>query len=570
MVCSDCSKFSDVDLKLAEVKLSLTNVRKKLGDAQKLNFVLERYSLTLENKLLASQSAYRKLEKLVETLTRSRIVDIPESIVKTEESDHDSNGSADEEDENSSHSDGQSSAMDGANSDYQEDSSDDQNTDVDEKVFANTETSMIQGNRKIYNRGIKRRKSSSAGQPRRRTSESNVKRPELKSKDQEYIRGSKYHCTLCSFEDIRASKFYAHVRTHDGYRPFKCNFIGCSKTFNRLDSLKSHENTHPWEEFDSVVVADSEPPKAVEVRQPQPPPSEVKTWDCDLCSFSSIYSSKFASHVRDHPGYKPFKCDADGCSQSFTHLHTFERHQRLHTGECPYVCQHEGCSMAFDTQKKILKHIRTVHKEQMAVSEPVIRDFDGPSTSRDGDISRGVDTDDELPSAFVQRTRRAPSRGNLGYIIKRKDYVVPSRALRDTVLGGEMKYNCEHCDFASNFHTFFFEHAKKHPGYDRPFKCPHLGCFKTYKRGEVLARHLPVHSGEKKIHCQVDGCGMSFKFRAGLEYHEWKMHREIAKHKGVECSVAECKKLFFSKPNLASHVRSVHPQLVPDNLEQSK
>lgn len=569
MVCSDCSRLCDVEVQLAEVKAALKNVTEKLSDAQQLNFVLERYSLTLDNKLLVSRGAYQKLEKLVETLTNSRIVNIARKEESVESnSDVHSNVSADEDDDSSNCD--QSFAMDGANSDHQENSDDDADTEVDEQVFDDPTVSLITTNRESLSRGDKSEKALSASQVKRRRRSKNSKR-ELKSKDQEYLQGSVYRCAMCSFEDTRSTRFSDHVLTHEGYRPFKCNFTGCLKTYYRYDSLKVHEKVHDWDNPHLSVASRSDskakkPPKVTKPRQAENLSlalnsdsfKAIETFKCELCSFTSPYASKLASHIRVHPGYQPFKCDFAGCSRAYNLIQTLVIHKRKHTGERPYVCQYEGCSMAFDMQKKILKHNREVHNEQARL--PLVRTFDGPSTSRDGENSLDVDTDEELPSAFAQRTHR--SRGNQGYQYKRKRYEVPAMAIRDPNTGRVKTYSCEHCDFTSNFVRYFQEHAETHPGYERPFKCHYIGCSKAYKKGELLVRHIREHTGEKRYHCSVEGCGLSFKDRVTLDYHQWKLHRDIARIKGLECPDEKCTKVFFTKYNLNGHVKRVHPELV--------
>lgn len=53
-----------------------------------------------------------------------------------------------------------------------------------------------------------------------------------------------YTCPICQYGKAKGKKvFEAHVMTHTGERPFKCDY--CDKRFNKVGIMDTHRWTHP-------------------------------------------------------------------------------------------------------------------------------------------------------------------------------------------------------------------------------------------------------------------------------------------------------------------------------------
>ena len=82
---------------------------------------------------------------------------------------------------------------------------------------------------------------------------------------------------------------------------------------------------------------------------------------------------------------------------------------------------------------------------------------------------------------------------------------------------------------------------------ERPFKCQHAGCPKSFKDKDGLRSHQAVHTNERPYECPT--CGTKFKHRDSLKTH-MKIHTE---EKQFQCTI--CSQTFRRKDHLKDHVR---------------
>ncbi len=81
----------------------------------------------------------------------------------------------------------------------------------------------------------------------------------------------------------------------------------------------------------------------------------------------------------------------------------------------------------------------------------------------------------------------------------------------------------------------------------RPFQCP--DCPKAFQRKQQLQVHHVTHTGEKHHLCTE--CGNAFSSVSTLIDHKKRLHLKLRDHK---CN--DCPKAFFTRQELASHVRT--------------
>ena len=53
-----------------------------------------------------------------------------------------------------------------------------------------------------------------------------------------------YKCHFCENSFARSSTLKIHLHTHQGEKPYKCNFPNCSKSFTEKGNMKTHYKNH--------------------------------------------------------------------------------------------------------------------------------------------------------------------------------------------------------------------------------------------------------------------------------------------------------------------------------------
>jgi len=122
----------------------------------------------------------------------------------------------------------------------------------------------------------------------------------------------------------------------------------------------------------------------------------------------------------------------------------------------------------------------------------------------------------------------------------------------------EFKCNVDGCDKAFVRRSDLKKHLSVHT-IDRPYVCSFPGCDKRFKQKGNLKKHTEVHSAARPYICTYPSCGKAFKAKATLKTH-LRIHSSV---RPFVCQVPGCGKAFKRNYCLKSHMRYIHSEERP-------
>ena len=336
---------------------------------------------------------------------------------------------------------------------------------------------------------------------------------------------------------------YAINDCDKSYLKFICNFADCFKSFSTEILLKRHQMRH-------------NPHKRYECSEPN---CEYKTND--------RRSLELHKMIR-HSNCRPFKCTYNGCDKSYATLGLLKNHQKFHIiGE--YKCHFDGCNKTFSCEPLLKTHL-CIHTNVMLSCDKIGCNYktkfsfnlkqhklihsnkynyscDWPACGKRFRSSRGL---------YVHSRRHTNSETYVcDFPNCSKSYSDKSTFIEHKLTHNPNKrYECPepNCNFKTHYNRYLKKHKMTKHSNERPFKCTHNGCVKSYATLSNLRVHQMFHNiGEYK--CHFNGCNKTFSCEPLL-----KTHLCIHSNRVLSCDWDGCEYTTNTTYKLNAHKRLVH------------
>ncbi|XP_011179001.1 zinc finger protein 14 [Zeugodacus cucurbitae] len=264
----------------------------------------------------------------------------------------------------------------------------------------------------------------------------------------------KFQCEQCPRRCVTWENYEAHLRTHQGLKPYSCN--ECDRSFNRAAHFRAHvREVHgpvtlqyicSFEGCGKIFKRENTYKNHYRLKHTVMPyeAREPKTYVCEDCgrTFKSVTTLKEHRYKHAPEEDYPFKCEE--CGKRYRSKRTYKDHQLRHSGIKNYICTY--CGMKKTTQNELRAHINYHTKEKQ---------WPCP----------------KCPSVFN-------SSGNLGM----HDRIVHK---------GIRPFTCRFCDLSFGKQDTLKHHEMRHTG-EKPHGCELCG--KRFIQIVALRAHMKTHN----------------------------------------------------------------------------
>lgn len=139
-----------------------------------------------------------------------------------------------------------------------------------------------------------------------------------------------YKCAECGKQLHSPYTYQAHLRIHNGEKPFACPY--CTKSFRIYQGLSRH--VHELHE-------------------------KLRPYRCDTCGNCFVNKRNLTDHQYLHTDERVYACNH--CNKSFRQRSALFMHRRTHQEQRPFVCS--VCSSGFYSRTKLTLHETTHSRE---------------------------------------------------------------------------------------------------------------------------------------------------------------------------------------------------------------
>lgn len=146
------------------------------------------------------------------------------------------------------------------------------------------------------------------------------------------VRNSKLTCEICHKTLSSKSAFIAHLKIHDGVKPYTC--LTCGRSFRKGSHLKDHIETHRGD-------------------------ARKRDFECSICQKKFFDRRVMRSHMKTHlnlgTNFRQFKCET--CQKSFKRKSHLQEHTAVHLKHRPDVRTCSICKTGFKSVSSYNSHM---------------------------------------------------------------------------------------------------------------------------------------------------------------------------------------------------------------------
>ncbi|XP_028967567.1 zinc finger protein 271-like [Galendromus occidentalis] len=290
------------------------------------------------------------------------------------------------------------------------------------------------------------------------------------------VMNNDFKCPICHYSKAKGKKvFEAHVMTHTGERPFKCDY--CDKRFNKKPPASERRLSSEW--MLNIDMGYYTLEEARSSKRLTPGPDQL--FGCALCGYRTAGSYSLRRHFRVHTGEKPYECEL--CGKRFSQRYSVAIHKRTHSKETPSdPCG--SCSLRSADESHAKRRVK-IHKIQR----------------EDDDVL-------SLPGGLEMRILPEPDSS----LEEMSGWCLP-QGMELSPVEGKL-FSCKHCSYKTQVASILQRHMRVHTG-EKPFKCDI--CFKSFTRKSSVETHRRIHTGEKPFKCSF--CAYSSGDRSAVRRH---------------------------------------------------